>query len=102
LECIDILIEVFGNQRVGIKLSPVGRFQDMYDSDPVPLFTHLLSKLKQRGIAYVQFMEPTPLLNEKYAEKFHPSGNEQIQEVAKTFRHAFSGTIICNNGFTPE
>ena len=54
LEIIDILIEVFGTKRVGIKLSPVGRYQDIYDSDPVSLFAHFLSEIDKRGIAYIQ------------------------------------------------
>jgi N-ethylmaleimide reductase len=39
LEVIDELVKVFGKGRVGIKLSPVGRYNDMYDSDPVLYLT---------------------------------------------------------------
>jgi len=42
LEVIDILIEVFGAKRVGIKITPVGRFNDVCDSDPVSLYTYLI------------------------------------------------------------
>jgi len=99
LEILDILIEVFGAKRVGIKLSPVGRFQDMYDSDPVALYAHLLGELEKRGIAYVQLVEP----NEGFASEVHYGpGDQQIAEVSKTLRPYFSGTIIINNNLTPE
>lgn len=38
---IDELISVFGKGRVGIKVSPIGRFNDMYDEDPIKLYTYL-------------------------------------------------------------
>ena len=99
LEIIDILIEVFGAKRVGIKLSPVGRFQDMYDSNPVPLFAYFLGELDKRGVSYVQFVEP----NEGFAGASHyEPGADQIAEVSKTFRPYFKGTIMINNNLTPE
>jgi len=99
LEVMDRLIEVFGAEKVGIKLSPVGRFQDMYDSDPVALYSYFLKELDKRGVSYVQLMEP----NEGYAgEIFHEKGDKQIAEVCKTFRPHFKGTIIINNNLTPE
>lgn len=38
---IDELISIFGKGRVGIKVSPIGRFNDMYDEDPIELYTYL-------------------------------------------------------------
>ena len=76
----------------------------MYDSDPEKTFGYLLTKLSEKGIAYVQLMEPTPLHSEiKYKlETHHDSGDKQIQNVAKTFRKYFKGTLMCNNNLTPE
>ena len=98
LEVIDILIEVFGKGRVGIKLSPIGRFQDMYDSTPIETYTYLLKKLDERGIAFVEITEPASF----EGKTNYVSGKEQIPEVAKTFRGAFKGTLITNQNHTPE
>ena len=98
LEIIDILIEVFGAGRVGMKLTPVGRFQDMMDSDPVALYTYFLGQLDKRGVSYVQFMEP----HEVFADEHLEPGHKQIAEVCKTFRPHFKGTIMINNNLTPE
>jgi len=99
LEIIDILIEVFGAKRVGIKLSPVGRFQDMYDSDPVATYKYLLEELSKRGIAYVQLMEPLEAFR---GEAFHEEGDKQIAQVSKTLKPYFKGAVVINNNLTPE
>jgi len=100
LQAIDILIEVYGAKRVGIKISPVGRYNDMYDSDPLALYSYLLQELDKRGIAYVQIREPE--------DKNHPQsqlglGAEQIAEVSKTLKPFFkNGAIMINERLTPE
>lgn len=32
---IDEVVKIFGNENVGIKISPLGRTKDMYDSNPL-------------------------------------------------------------------
>ena len=51
---IDELIKVFGNDRVGIKISPLGRYADQFDSDPIALYTYFLKQLNKRQIAFVE------------------------------------------------
>ena len=98
LEVIDELITVFGKGRVGIKLSPVGRYQDMYDSNPIEAYTYLLKKLDEKGIAFVELVEPSVF----DGKTNYVAGKEQIPEVAKTFRSAFKGALITNQNHTPE
>jgi N-ethylmaleimide reductase len=38
LEVVQVLIEVFGPGRVGVKLTPVTHHADMNDSDPLNLY----------------------------------------------------------------
>ena len=98
LEVIDELIAVFGKGRVGIKLTPAGRSQDMYDSNAIESYTYLLNKLDEKGIAFVELAEASA-----YEGKTnYVSGRKQIPEVAKTFRSAFKGTLITNQNHTPE
>ncbi|TPX55068.1 hypothetical protein PhCBS80983_g05646 [Powellomyces hirtus] len=55
LEIIDHLIAVYGADRVGIKLSPSGGYNDMQGGEPdLPTYTYLVTQLAHRGIAYVQ------------------------------------------------
>jgi hypothetical protein len=50
------LISVFGKGRVGIKVSPIGRYNDMYDEDPIKLYTYLFKELDKRQIAFIEIM----------------------------------------------
>jgi N-ethylmaleimide reductase len=94
LEVIDALISVFGEDRVGIKLSPIGRYNDMYDSDPLPVYTHLLSELQKRNVSFVE-LATSPAEVHLYEK----NGAEQIADVFKAFRPLFKNLIIANNGF---
>ena len=40
LEVIDVLIEVFGKDRVGIKVSPITDYNDIDDSNPLELYSY--------------------------------------------------------------
>ena len=53
LQVIDRFLKVFPSDRVGIKLSPVGRYQDMKDDDPISLYKYLLAELQKRNLLYV-------------------------------------------------
>lgn len=99
LEVIDVFIEVFGANRVGIKLSPVGRYQDMYDSNPLATYSYLLKQLEKRGIVYVQLVEPG---DKNSIPEQVETGEQQIPHVCKALRPFFKGTIIINNNQTPE
>ena len=54
---MDQLIDVFGKGRVGLRISPTGRINDMFDSDPIPLYSYLLERLNEKGIAFVEIKE---------------------------------------------
>jgi len=80
LELIDILIEIFGADKVEINLSPVSKFQSMSDSDPISLYSYLIPELDKRGIAYIQIRE---------IEDAHRTGDEdkQLTDFARLFIH---------------
>ena len=56
LEVLDAVISVWGKDRVGVRLSPYGTFNDMSDSDPVSLFSHILEEFNKRGILFVDMI----------------------------------------------
>lgn len=91
LEITDAVCEVWDSQKVGIRLSPSGVFNDMYDSNPAALFNYLLDELSGRDLAYVHLVEP---LVELEGDKF-----EQVpRNVAEFYRPAYDGTLIaCGN-----
>lgn len=91
LEVIDAVIGVWGAGRVGIRLCPVSKANNLTDSNPQPVFEYLVKELDKRGIAYLHFIE----------------GNTQRERDMTGFdfagaRKMFRGTYIANNGYTRE
>ncbi len=96
LEVVDAVVEVWGKDRVGVRLSPFGTFLDMGDSDPVALFTYAMERLSERGIAYVHVVQP-------HAENAGAGGvRGELVNTAKTFRKAFKGVFFSAGGYTAE
>jgi N-ethylmaleimide reductase len=102
LEIIDQLIEVFGADRVGVKVSPLGRFQDMSDSEPIALYSYFFEELNKRKVAFVEVMEK----GEGFAgpsKEFHVDPETQMKgTVAENLKPFFKGIYIANNNFTYE
>lgn len=57
LEVTEALTEIWGADRVGVRLSPFGTYNDVGDSDPIGLYSHVLSRLSELNIAYVSLIE---------------------------------------------
>lgn len=96
-EVVDAVMGIWGKSRVGVRLAPYGTFNDMSDSEPIKLFTHVLNQLDQRGIAYVHVIEP------RSAGAGKKDGNiSGAPETAKIFRKAFSKVLISAGGYDRE
>jgi N-ethylmaleimide reductase len=98
LEVVDAVVEVWGKDRVGVRLSPYGTFNDMGDSDPVALFTYVLQKLGERGIAYAHLIEPR-------ASNAGGGGGTPVEGVpnaAEIFRKVFPGVLLSAGGYKAQ
>jgi N-ethylmaleimide reductase len=94
LEVVDAIIKVWGNGRVGVRLSPYGTFNDMSDSDPQALFAYVLTELSARKIAYTHVIEPRA-----------GGGGDEVADAPSTsqlFRSAFKGVFISAGGYNAE
>jgi len=90
LELVAAVTEVWGKDRVGIKLSPSNTFNGMKDSQPIATFSYVLEALNHFDLAYVHLMETTP------ADLRH--GGTEIP--TKVFRPVYQGRLIANAGYT--
>jgi N-ethylmaleimide reductase len=88
LEVVDAASDVWGADRVGVRISPLNSFNDMKDSDPVALTALVGAQLHQRGIAYLHLMR---------GDFF---GLQQA-DVVTPARAAFKGPLVGNMGYTP-
>ena len=95
LEIARAVIDVWGPQRVGYRISPSSTFNDMRDSNPRYTFGYLATELSKLGIGYLHTIEPTE------ADLRHGLDAEHAVP-ASYLRKLFDGVLITNGGFTPE
>ncbi|EKM51954.1 uncharacterized protein PHACADRAFT_165282 [Phanerochaete carnosa HHB-10118-sp] len=65
LECLKVLIDVWGPARVGIKVNPCGGYNDvgMPLPDTIQTFTHYLTQISAMKIAHVQLVRYVPIMD---------------------------------------
>ena len=91
LEVTEAVAGVFGADRVGVRLSPTGDYNDMSDSDPLSTFGYAAGELGRFGLAYLHVVAPGA---------WDPSTREH--QIARTLRERFGGRFILNGGFNRE
>ena len=89
LEVIQSVCDVTDSDRVGVRISPLGSYNEMKDSDPVGLVTYLGNELNKLHIAYLHVMRGDML-------------GLQKGDVLAPARSAFKGTLIGNMGYTAD
>lgn len=90
-EVVSTVVEVWGADRVGVRLSPTGAFNDMHDSDPETTFGTAIDKLKRRDLAFLHVVEAFP------GET--PGDTEKSLLDRLHARWNGSGAYIANGGF---
>jgi N-ethylmaleimide reductase len=96
MEVIAAVIEVWGADRIGVRLSPSSTFQDMNDSNPEALFNYVVTQLDQFKLAYLHIVEPRIKgSHDDFSEK-------KVQLGVAHFRPRYSGTLITAGGYTRE
>ncbi|MFN3350962.1 alkene reductase [Pseudorhodoplanes sp.] len=83
LDVTKAVIDVWGNERVGYRVSPTGAYNSMTDSDPRATFSYLTQRLSDLGIGYLHVTEPVSAEN----------------RVTPHLRPLFKGTFIVNGGY---
>ena len=100
LMVMDALISVFGADRVGIKLTPCGRFQDMFDENPKELMAYFLAELNNRNVAFIEVCQSSETM--RSLNLWGVEEEDQIKDMFKTIRPLFKGVLIGNNEITFE
>lgn len=93
LAVVAAVVDVWGAERVGVRVSPTGSFNAMEDADPEATFGAFASKLDALGIAFIEVVEDSFQGN-------HASGRPDA--VIEAIQKAFSRTYISNGGYTAD
>jgi len=88
-EVARAVVDVWGPDRVGYRISPTGDFNSMHDDDPAETFSALARDLADLEIAYLHA-----------AEAF--AGAPRDQDILGPIREAFGGVYIANGSYTAE
>jgi len=91
-QVVEGVLTVFDADRVGVRLSPNGLFNDMGSPDYRETFTYVATQLDSYGLAYLHVMDGL-------AFGFHELGGPMTLE---DFRAVFSGPLMGNCGYTAE
>lgn len=92
LAIVRELVDVWGPDSVGVRLSPSGTFNDMRDSHPIETFGYVASELDRIGVVYVHVVEGTEA-DLKHGGKIVPT---------ERLRSRFGRTLIVNGGYDRE
>lgn len=83
-EVLEAILSVWPSNRVGIRISPSGVFNDMRDSDPRRTFGYFVEQLNRYDLAYLHIVEPE--------QADHDAGVTLVP--AREFRSIFNNAII--------
>lgn len=99
-EALDACIAACGAERVGVRLSPASHWQDIQDSDPLALYTHVGRMLAGKaGLAYLHVVEPRDT-----GLGAPPTDPVDLQLTASFFRTTcgFPGAVLSAGGHSME
>lgn len=89
METMEAVCDVWGGDRVGLRLSPLNSYNSMEDSDPVGLTTWVARELNRFGLAYLHMMR---------ADFFQ----QQQGDVLTPARKEFKGVLVSNMGYSAD
>lgn len=88
-EVLEVVISVWGGNRVGLRISPLNSYNSMLDSDPIGLSTWLAMRLNDYELTYLHVMRADFL-------------GEQSGDIMTPVRAAYKGVLIGNMGYTAD
>jgi N-ethylmaleimide reductase len=94
LEVMDAVVDVWGGDRVGVRLAPSGTFGSMGDSDREATFSYVAKALNAFSLAYLHIVEP------------RIDGNQTVEPsthlTSKYFKQIFDGPVMGAGGYHRE
>ena len=91
-EVIDAVLEHWPKEKVGVRLSPNGMFNDMGSPDFRETYLAAAKLIESKGLGFIHVMDGL-------AFGFHELGEAM---VLREFREVYNGSIIANCGYTEE
>jgi len=89
LEILDAVATAIGNDRVGLRLSPVTPFNDIRDDAPQETFDYVVTQLNPCRLAFLDILQGT---GGAPREQWEPFDYARLRDL-------YEGNLILNNGY---
>lgn len=91
LEVAEACAKAIGPDRLGVRISPVSTAGDSHDSDPQPLFEHVVARLSPLRLAYLHVVEGET-----------GGARDSLPFDFAALRDRFDGNWMVNNGYNRQ
>jgi N-ethylmaleimide reductase len=93
-EIAEALTPIWGPDRIGVRLSPLGKMNDISDDDPEATFGHIAERLSDYGFAYLHVVNPAVEQMQRGAEP-----EPRALRMVELIRQKYTGTLMLAGGF---
>ena len=87
VEVLQAIIAIWGPERTAVRLAPIGHAYQAWDSNPEPLFTHVVEQLNALKVGWLDLVEGDTGISRTAEPSF------DLQKL----RRLFKGVVIANN-----
>lgn len=94
MQVVEAVSEVWGPDRVGVRLSPFGTMNDISDADPEATFGAIAQALSDFHFAYLHIVNPAAAAIEK-----GNAPDARAQRMLALMRKKYRGTLLLAGGF---
>jgi len=94
LEVVDAVTAEIGAGRVGVRLTPMGRFMGMGDATPEATFGYIARRLNDRPLAYLHLVEPAMVGTVK-----DEAADPRWDRMIGTMRAEYRGVLMLAGGY---
>ncbi|MEA2936134.1 MAG: N-ethylmaleimide reductase [Variibacter sp.] len=96
-EIAEALTPIWGPDRIGVRLSPLGKMNDISDDDPETTFGYVAERLSDYGFAYLHIVNPAVEQMQKGQEP-----DAGALRMVDLIRRRYRGTLMLAGGFDHE
>jgi N-ethylmaleimide reductase len=98
IDVVEAVSDVWGQDHVGVRLSPLGTFNDMGDDDPETTFGRVAEKLNGGALAYLHIVNPAVAGAIEKGIEPDPGALRMLELMRERYR----GTLIIAGGFDQQ
>jgi N-ethylmaleimide reductase len=95
IDVVEAVSDVWGQDRIGVRLSPLGTFNDMGDDDPETTFSTIAKTLGEHNLAYLHIINPAIVGAIEKGIEPDPGARRMLELMRERYR----GTLIIAGGF---